>query len=83
MRPRATGEPLRTRNLYAGSLRILWGFAKKLIIADRLNPLIEAVFNAYGTYDGSIIAAAAILYTMQLYCDFSVESRPRLPPRVH
>lgn len=65
------GDALRAKNLYAGSLRILWGFAKKLIVADRLNPFIEKVFNDYGTYDGGIIALAAILYTLQLYCDFS------------
>lgn len=66
-----SGEPLRSRNLYAGSLRMLWGFAKKLIVADRLNPFVAKVFNDYGTYDGGIIALAAILYTVQLYCDFS------------
>lgn len=65
------GEPLREDNLYAGSLRVIVGFAKKLIVADRLNALIETVFEQYGSYDGGIIAFAAILYTMQLYCDFA------------
>lgn len=65
------GDALRANNLYAGSLRILWGFAKKLIVADRLNPLVSNVFKNYDTFDGGIIAFAAVLYTLQLYCDFS------------
>lgn len=56
---------------YRGGLRILWGFAKKLIIADRLNPLVSAVFDGYAKYDGGVIALGAIAYTVQLYCDFS------------
>ena len=66
-----SGDPLKGRNMYAGSLRILWGFAKKLIVADRLNPFVVNVFKDYNKYDGGIIALAAVLYTIQLYCDFS------------
>ena len=44
---------------------------KKIVIADRLNSLIQNVFNNYTAYDGGIIAAAAILYTCQLYMEFS------------
>lgn len=65
------GHSPRCSNMYAGSLRILWGFAKKLVVADRLNPLVRNVFEGYESYDGGIIALAAILYTLQLYCDFS------------
>ena len=65
------GEPLNRKNLYAGTLRIMWGMAKKIIVADRLNAFVKPVFDNYGSYDGGVIALAAILYTIQLYCDFS------------
>ena len=58
-------------NLYAGSLRMLWGLAKKMIVADRLNAFVKPVFADYTSYDGTVIAVAAVLYTLQLYCDFS------------
>lgn len=65
------GEPIKRGKLYEGALRILYGMAKKIIIADRLNLLVETVFDGKAAYDGGIIAFAAILYTIQLYCDFS------------
>ena len=65
------GEPINERNLSYGSVRIAVGIVKKFIIADRLNLYVEAVFNNYAAFDGGVIALAAILYTIQLYCDFS------------
>lgn len=65
------GEPIRAKNLYRGALRVLFGLAKKIVVADRLNAFVKTVFDGYSSYDGSIIALAAVLYTLQLYCDFS------------
>lgn len=58
-------------NLKLGAQRILFGLMKKLVIADRLNPLIKEVFSNYSNYRGGIIAIAAVCYTIQLYMDFS------------
>ena len=65
------GEDLRGENLSAGCARILWGLFKKMIIADRLYVLVTAVFEHYQDYNGSIVAFAAIAYTLQLYMEFS------------
>ena len=65
------GTPINKDNLYRGSVRILWGFAKKMIVADRLNLVVKPIFADYTSYDGGVVAAAAVLYTLQLYCDFS------------
>ena len=64
-------EPLQWRNLLFGIQRIVWGVMKKVVIADRLNLLIETVFGDYMSYDGLTIALAAVCYTFQLYMDFS------------
>ena len=49
----------------------MWGLFKKLIIADRANILVSEVFGAYTEYSGSIILLAGILYTIQIYAEFS------------
>lgn len=66
-----SGEPLNKTRLYEGLLRIAFGFAKKMIVADRLNIFVQTVFDNNADYDGGVIALAAIAYTVQLYCDFS------------
>lgn len=58
-------------NLTRGIWRILYGMMKKVVIADRLNPAVGAVFSRPEEFHGSVIAMAAVLYTVQLYCDFS------------
>lgn len=59
------------KNLTFGAQRILYGMMKKIIVADRLNALITSVFKTYNEYNGTIIAMAAVCYTIQLYMDFS------------
>ena len=54
-----------------GLQRILFGMMKKIVIADRLNPLIKEVFTNFLNYDGGIVAIAAVCYTIQLYMEFS------------
>lgn len=49
----------------------MWGYFKKLIIADRISVVVNLVFNDYKSYGGSIILITVILYCIQLYCDFS------------
>ena len=65
------GDPINGEGLYRGVLRMSLGFVKKLIVADRLDPLVGEVFGDFGPYEGGVILAAAVLYTIQLYCDFS------------
>lgn len=64
-------QAIRFCDLTFGLQRILYGMMKKIVIADRLNPLVKNVFDNYSEYDGSVIALAALCYTVQLYMDFS------------
>ena len=59
------------KRLTFGSQRILFGLMKKALIVDRVNPFVLEVFNNYANYDGGMIALGMILYTLQLYMDFS------------
>lgn len=65
------GNPLTSDNLSKGSVRILWGLFKKMIIADRLYVLVHVIFENYANYHGVMIVVAAISYTVQLYMEFS------------
>ena len=58
-------------NFFLGGQRVLWGVIKKMVVADRLNMFILSVFSEYDQYNGSVIALAAVCYTIQLYMDFS------------
>ena len=50
---------------------MLWGFFKKLVIADRASLMVNEVFNNSSTYSGAIVIVAILLYTLQIYTDFS------------
>lgn len=58
-------------DLSLGLQRVAFGLMKKLVIADRLNPLVKEVFANYADYEGGVIALASLCYTIQLYMDFS------------
>ncbi|MBO5142921.1 MAG: MBOAT family protein [Clostridia bacterium] len=58
-------------NMKIGIQIALWGYLKKLVIADRAAVVVNAAFNNYANYDGGVILIGVILYCIQLYCDFS------------
>lgn len=51
--------------------RILLGLVKKLVVADRLAPLVSAVHAAPGRFSSLELAVAAYAFAFQLYADFS------------
>lgn len=57
--------------LVLGCERMLWGYFKKLVIADRLQILTAPLYSGYETYQGFYVVVAAFAYTVQLYTDFS------------
>ena len=58
-------------NLTFGCQRILYGLFKKVIIADRLNAPIVNIFASFDSVDGGVAALGMVMYTLQLYCEFS------------
>ena len=53
-----------------GVQRIIWGFFKKMLIADTAAVFVDAIFNQYQTYNG-IAILGVLAYSAQLYADFS------------
>ena len=54
-----------------GFRQALWGMAKKVVVADNLASHVNTIFRNYESMDGVLLAWGAVLFTVQLYCDFS------------
>ena len=54
-----------------GLQRILWGYFKKMVIADRIFPAVAALTASPDVYNGSFVFFAILFYAIQLYADFS------------
>ena len=57
-------------NMTEGFTRILWGYFKKVVIADRIGVFVIAVLSD-GEAGGWLLFFAMILYSFQIYTDFS------------
>lgn len=49
----------------------MWGYFKKLVIAERAGVVADAVFGDVWNWHGSVMAFGTLAYCVQLYCDFS------------
>jgi D-alanyl-lipoteichoic acid acyltransferase DltB (MBOAT superfamily) len=54
-----------------GLLQMLWGYFKKLVVADRLAVIVNTVFDHPADHQGMEIVIAVIFFAIQIYCDFS------------
>ena len=54
-----------------GMRQILWGLFKKIVIADNCAMYVDQVWATYDTQAGSTLLLAALLFTFQIYGDFS------------
>ena len=59
------------KNYAYGMQRVLWGFAKKLLVADVLGVYVSNVFTNFPTYSGITTLLGAFFYSIQIYADFS------------
>ena len=59
-------------NLAVDGLRqFLWGLFKKVVVADNCAVYVDWVFGNYANHTGSTLLLAAVLFTFQIYGDFS------------
>ena len=57
--------------LRSGLQLALWGFFKKMVIADRAGIFVDSVFAPDSSAQGFVIVIGAIMYSIQIYADFS------------
>ena len=54
-----------------GMRQILWGLFKKIVVADNCATYVDQVFGEISAHSGSTLLLAAVLFTFQIYGDFS------------
>lgn len=57
--------------IVSGLQRMVWGFFKKLVIADRLALTVNTVYGDPTSYTGTALILATYAFAFQVYCDFS------------
>ena len=55
----------------SGMRQILWGLFKKIVVADSCAPFVNQIFSNYESLDGATLFIGALLFTFQIYGDFS------------
>ncbi|MEY8335440.1 hypothetical protein AALB53_20425 [Lachnospiraceae bacterium 47-T17] len=59
------------QNIAFGAQRILWGFMKKMVLAERVGVLVSAINASPESYNGFYSWLVILLYPIQMYADFS------------
>lgn len=54
-----------------GMRQILWGLFKKMVVADNCAVAVNMIFGQYQSFDGLTLFIGALLFTFQIYGDFS------------
>lgn len=58
-------------NVREGISRMLWGYLKKVMIADRIALAVDPIFANSENMSWVALSIGAVLYAFQIYCDFS------------
>jgi D-alanyl-lipoteichoic acid acyltransferase DltB (MBOAT superfamily) len=64
-------HPFDSTTVCRGLQRMLWGYFKKMVIADRILTGVSTLIGDLGTYHGAYAFAGMLFYTVELYADFT------------
>ncbi len=64
-------HPFDGRTISFGLQRVLWGFFKKLVIADRILVAVNTITKNPEQYQGIFVLVGMLFYAVQLYADFT------------
>jgi D-alanyl-lipoteichoic acid acyltransferase DltB (MBOAT superfamily) len=59
------------KNFSSGLKMMVWGFFKKVVIADNVAVIVNNVYNNVNEFQGLPLIIATFLFAIQIYCDFS------------
>ncbi len=59
------------QRVVSGLQQMLWGFFKKVVIADRLAVYVNEIYASPGDENGLALLLATYFFAFQIYCDFS------------
>ncbi len=66
-----TEHKFEMKNISYGLMRILWGYFKKMVIADRIIVAVNCLIKNPDAYGGLYVFVAMLFYAFELYCDFT------------
>ena len=58
-------------NFSSGMKLMVWGFFKKVVVADNVAVIVNHVYNNVNNFKGLPLIIATFLFAIQIYCDFS------------
>lgn len=61
----------RWERVVSGAGLALWGYVKKVVVADNLALLVQSVYESTEPVSGSAVLVATYAFAFQIYCDFS------------
>ena len=64
-------HPFHARTVALGLERILWGYFKKLVIADRILTAVNAIIREPEIHSGAWVLVGMLFYALELYADFT------------
>lgn len=62
---------LKYKNLHDGIFLLFWGYFLKLVLADRIAIIVNAIYENPAKYNGFYLIIATILFAFQILCDFN------------
>lgn len=65
------GHSFSAENLCRGLQRMLWGYFKKMVIADRILTGVSTIIGNTDSYGGAYAFVGMLFYTIELYADFT------------
>ena len=70
--PQFHHEPkVRFAEVRAGMAQALWGLFKKMVLADNVADFVKLIYDQPQQYNGAALVLATVLFSIQIYCDFS------------
>ena len=65
------GSNVDTGRIKKGLLEIAWGLYMKIVLSNRIAPMVNVIYDGYDHFRGIEIMIATILFGIQIYCDFA------------
>jgi alginate O-acetyltransferase complex protein AlgI len=67
----ASARTVASDQVNTGLFLILWGYFKKVVVADNVAVIADQIFNNYQQYHGLDLLIGMLAFTVQIYGDFS------------
>lgn len=64
-------KKLEYKMVISGLQQMLWGFFKKMVIADNCAIIVDQLFSQVGDHNGATLLIGAVFFAFQIYGDFS------------